>query len=483
MPITEELEKFIQDLEREAYQVEAGLKNEANFSEIFTKADALISMDTVNELRESSIEDSERAEYLAFLLGMIVDKNLKELTDRVITMELDMTVGVEGKEIPFRQLMVEISNEPSHEKRSALDAARRKGQEELNRISRDIMEKTHHTVRGFDFESYVDFFEKVEGISLSDVRAEAGKLLDSTRGFYEDELTYYSETFLRVPPDEVAHYDLTYMRRANLFDEHFPADRLLPSVWETTGGMGIQAEDHPHIRLDVEKRPNKSPRAFCCPVRVPEEVYLVIMPHGGLEDYTSFLHELGHTLHYAHAKSTLSVAARHLGDNSVTEAFAGILEHLVYNIDWLGKRLSFTDTAEYMRYMEFFELYMLRRYCGKLQYEMELHGGTRTLDECPGLYSEILSAATLVKYDPAYYLQDVDSHFYCVRYLRSWMFERQVRAHLEKNFGSAWFESAEAGEFLLQLWSQGQKFKADTLSTVLGYGSLNFDEIIADYSR
>ena len=41
-------------------------------------------------------------------------------------------------------------------------------------------------------------------------------------------------------------------------------------------------------------------RAFCAPVRVPHEVYLVLRPHGGQTDWTTFLHELGHALGLIH---------------------------------------------------------------------------------------------------------------------------------------------------------------------------------------
>ncbi|MFA6451211.1 MAG: hypothetical protein WCX65_17180 [bacterium] len=484
--IFSELEQFTIDLEREAYEVGAGLKDEANFSAIFERADKLISQETIHEIRDADIEPAERSEYLSFLLCMIIDKALKEPTDAVITKELEAAAEIDGESVSYRMLPVMIANEPDHARRAALDVVRRDIlTDQLIPLSRDIMTETHRLVSSFGYANYCDFFEKLEGIPLAPLRVETEKLLRETESFYLSELEYYARTVLKLPLSELAQYDFAYMRRADKFDALFPADKLLPAAWATMNAMGIEAEKHPHVRLDIEKREKKSPRAFCCPVRVPYEVYLVIMPTGGVDDYSSFLHELGHTLHYAHTEASLSLAARQFGDNSVTEAHAGTLEKMIYNKTWLGERLgvSDADASEYLRFMEFFELYMLRRYCAKFHYEMELHGGGVSLDACPDLYVKYLTEATRVQYYPESYLQDLDSHFYCVRYLRSWMLERNIREILESRFGLKWFDDPKAGELLKELWSHGQKHDAETVSAALGAGPLNFDRIIADFVK
>ncbi len=479
----QELETFIQDLEREAYEVGAGLKNEANFSAIFDKMDKLISSETVAEMKSSDIDPVEKGEYMSFLLCMMIDKNTKRYTDDVITRELEATVDINDQQVPFRQLPIIIANESKHKTRGQLEELRRRVQiEQLNPMSVNIMQFTHDMACSYGYKNYNDFFENIEGISLSTLRHETDKLLDATEDYYKKELAHYSETFLNIPVEELAQYDLSYMRRADLFDPMFPAEKLIDAAWSTMSNMGIQAQDHPHIILDVEKRERKSPRAFCCPVRVPDKVYLVIMPHGGVDDYSSFLHELGHTLHYAHTNAALPIAARYLGDNSVTEAHASTLENLIVNPLWLERRLGIVDTDDYLRFMKFFELYMLRRYSGKLQYEMELHGGNHKVEDCAAIYAKTLTNATSVQYDPAFYISDVDNHFYCARYLRAWMLERQIRTKMIEKHDLDWFDKPDAGSLLLQMWAQGQKFKAEAISSALGYESLTFDFIIADYT-
>ena len=80
----------------------------------------------------------------------------------------------------------------------------------------------------------------------------------------------------------------------------------------------------------------------------------------------------------------------------------------------------------------------MRRYAGKLAYEIELHSGT-ALESLPDRYAEHLSAAVGVPYPRGDYLEDVDGGFYCTCYLRAWAFEAQLRDHLKSRFGSDWF--------------------------------------------
>ena len=109
--------------------------------------------------------------------------------------------------------------------------------------------------------------------------------------------------------------------------------------------MGIDVAPSPACCSTPSARPKKSPRAFCAPVQVPDEVYLVIAPVGGRDDYAALFHEAGHTEHYAHVDAALPVEYRYLGDNSVTEGFAFLFEHLTSDPEWLRRRLGVEDPA------------------------------------------------------------------------------------------------------------------------------------------
>ena len=66
-----------------------------------------------------------------------------------------------------------------------------------------------------------------------------------------------------------------------------------PAVRRQVTEMGANPAADGRIIYDLAPRPGKRSRAFCAPVRIPREVYLVLLPHGGATDYRTLLHELG----------------------------------------------------------------------------------------------------------------------------------------------------------------------------------------------
>jgi hypothetical protein len=237
---------------------------------------------------------------------------------------------------------------------------------------------------------------------------------------------------------------------------------MLPALEGTLADLGIDLRAQPNVELDLEERPNKDPRAFCSPIEVPGRVVLVLKPQGGPNDWRALFHEAGHTEHFAHTAPSLSPEERRLGDNSVTEGWAMLLEYLTTDPVWLERRLDFPRPYEFAAEGAVQLLWVVRRYCAKLLYELEFH----TADDPAPLqsrYVELLAGATKVEPAAADYLGDIDDGFYASEYLRAWAFEAQLRAHLRERFGNAWFARREAGSLLRELWAEGQKPTADEL--------------------
>jgi hypothetical protein len=125
-------------------------------------------------------------------------------------------------------------------------------------------------------------------------------------------------------------------------------------------------------------------------------------------------------------------------------------------------------------------LVLLRRYCAKLDYELELHGGEHPVKDLPGRYAGALSEAVRVEWPAAMWLTDVDPAFYVANYLRAWALETHVRALLRERFGETWFEQPEAGATLIELWRDGQRRSAEEIATGLGVEVLSFEAVLAD---
>ena len=169
-----------------------------------------------------------------------------------------------------------------------------------------------------------------------------------------------------------------------------------------------------------------------------------------------------HTEHFAHTPSALSVEERRRGDNAVTEGWAMLLEHLTMDPAWLERRLDFPRPLEYGAEGVTQLLWIMRRYCAKLLYEIEFHQAP-DVTAMQSRYVEILADALKISPSETDYLADIDDGFNSSEYLRAWAFEAQLRTFLRVKFGNAWFTRKDAGSLIRELWSEGQKPTADEI--------------------
>jgi hypothetical protein len=189
---------------------------------------------------------------------------------------------------------------------------------------------------------------------------------------------------------------------------------------------------------------------------------LVIQPKGGMDDWRALFHEAGHAEHFANTAPGLPVEEKRLGDRAVTEGWAFLMEHMVDDPAWLSRRLDFARPGDLAADSAVSLLWLSRRYCAKLLYEIELHQAD-DLGAMKARYVELLGNALKIEPSETDWLADVDGGFYATEYLRAWAFEAQMRFHLRERFGNDWFVKKEAGSLLRELWSLGQKPTADEI--------------------
>ena len=480
MPLTVDLdtyaaeaEQFIGEMDREYYLHFAGHKPEFEIEPIYEQHARLFERGVVDELRErlesaAPGDETRRGRYLLELaVGGLLGNETKAEETELAEREAALEVEVDGERIPYRQSAVVQANEPDPERRAEIEAARQEALErELNPLHRRELERSHELARELGWPSYRAMYEELKQIDIGALEQQTAAFLRDTGGRYRESVEPHIRAQVGVGFDELRRSDLPHFFRAAGFDDLFPSERIVPALERTLAGLGIDLHAQSNVRLDIEQRPQKSPRAFCAPVSVPGEIYLVIARHGGRDDYAALFHEAGHTEHYANVQASLPFEFRHLGDNSVTEGFAFLFEHLTEDPVWLHAVLGAEDAERLDAYTGFTrasKFVFLRRYAAKLSYELELHGGARPLDEMPQVYARLLGDAVGVDWPAATYLADVDAGYYAANYLRAWAFETHLRRVLVDRFGTAWFRSSDAGDLLRELWREGQRLDADEL--------------------
>jgi len=466
-----EAEVFDSALAREYYLNHSGQKDDLELEPIFRRHAHLFTTETIDALRRADPADARLPALREFAVSGYLENAARSLTEEISRRETTDTTLWNGELVPYRALSSLISNAAGLERRHHLDRLRVELTAGQNALREDRWDILHATALTLGYDNYAELCDSLGSLCLKELARQMERFLWDSERVYRRRLEAYLRS-LDLDPGLAERSDLAYLFRSPRFDTFFRREQLIATLLATLRDLGIDAERQDNVHLDTEPRPRKSPRAFCTPIRIPDEVMLVINPHGGQEDYRALLHEAGHAQHFAHVDQQLPYAQRGLGDNSVTEAYAFTLEHLVYNPAWLQRHLGVEDPSDYLELARFHKLYMLRRYAAKLLYELELHGGDDPRAKSKR-YADLLTASLGVRYSAEDYLSDVDDGFYCARYLRAWILEAQIRHHLEEEFGDRWFESCEAGAHLRTLWSCGQSHTADELARRLGYEGLD----------
>lgn len=464
-------ERFLSEVDREYYLHLAGHKVELEIERVYARHRPLFERDAVARLRELAAaaagDEARRLRHLGlFALDGLLGEATKAQAAESARVEAELVVeeGPGARGVPYRQVAVEQANEDGAERRERLERARNALlTERLGPIHREALERAHALCGELGWRSYAEAYAELRRIDLRALARDADNLLAATDEAYAAAVDPQLERLGLPVLGRTRRSDVARFFRAADLDGAFPAQRLVESLAETLAGLGIDLARQRNVTLDVEPRPTKSPRAFCSTPRVPGEVYLVVAPVGGRDDFAALFHEAGHAEHYACTDVALPFEFRHLGDNAVTESFAFLLEHLTADSDWLARRLGVAGAEPVVAHARAAKLVMVRRYAAKIAYELELHGERPDLPAMPGRYSRLLGGATRIEWPRASWLSDVDPGFYVACYLRAWGLEAHWRRALRERFGERWHERSQAGEWLRSLWREGQRLDADEL--------------------
>jgi hypothetical protein len=476
-------ESFLEEIDREYYLQGAGHKRDLDIEPIYERYGPLFEREAVDRIAQArgaaKGQDETRLRYLHhFALDGYLGSITRDLETRVAELEATLEVEVRGETIPYRMAPVVQANTEDSEGRAEIEAARNAVlAERLNPLHLEGLERTHAACLELGWPSYLDAYSDVRALDLRALARKLGRFAESTEAGYARTVDPELERTVGLPLAELRRSDLSRFFRAAHLDELFPSDQMVPALRGTLSGLGIDLEAQRNVRLDTESRETKSPRAFCSTPRVPEEVYLVMPPIGGREDYAALFHEAGHAEHYGCTDASLAFEFRHLGDNGVTESFAFLMEGLTASSSWLAAVLGLDGAGEAVQHARAARLVMLRRYAAKIAYEVELHGPGADLRRMPDRYSSLLGEGIGVPWPRESWLADVDGGFYVACYLRAWALEVSWRESLVERFGDTWFANPDAGAWLRGLWSGGQRLDAETLLSDAIGGSLDFDRL------
>ena len=487
----ERLQKYLYERAEEARAVRVGEKEVSEQAAIVARYSDLFSRAQLTSLRECEQEasDDDEQERLYRLRktceGGLAAAELAEDEDAFENKILAARVTWNGEEMPLRNAQAKLAVLDDYSARDELGTLHADASAGFNPERLELLAKQEALEA--DLSGTAENIERIEEekqISLRELEgalAEANAALD--RAWSSLRERWFDRLLGPERADVPASFHSSYMRRLSPLQSTYTKERAVEVCMETLRLLGFDMENDENIRLDLDDRPQKSPRACVIASDPPKVVHLITRAQGGLHDYQAFMHEAGHALHYAGCDPSLSYTFRRLSrDHALTEIYSYILESITREPEWHVAHfgLSEDEAAENANATLFLETLLFRRYVAKLQYELGFWSRYNDVGGTPEGYADRLTKAVGLRYREDAFLSDMDAGFYSADYLRAWIRSAQLHAYLKREVGDDWWRTAETGDRLRALFFEGTRPSSEEIAGRLGFAPLDVSPLVAE---
>ena len=473
------LARYLFERSEEGRAVRVGEKEISEQAVIVERYRDLFSVPQLEVLHEAEESASGDERELLYRLRKTCESGIlsAELAAREDELEnrlLAARVEWHGEELPLRSAQAKLAVLPGYGDRDELGSLANAESARFNDDRRELLAAGEALEAELSGEpDAIARSAEEKGISLQELERALDAAARASADAYAGMRDRWFDKLLGPEREDVPTSNHTsYLRRLSPLESTYTKDRAVEVCVATLGALGLDIESTPGIRLDLDDRPQKSPRACVIASDPPKLVHLITRAQGGLHDYQAFLHEAGHALHYAGCDPALPYTFRKLSrDHALTEIYSYIVEAISREPAWHAEHFGLSDeqAAENAEATIFLEALLFRRYTAKLQFELEFWGRFRDDGGTATGYSERLTEATGIRYPSENYLSDMDSGFYSADYLRAWIRSAQLRESLIRDVGEDWWRRPETGERLRDLFREGTRPTSEEIAVRIGF--------------
>jgi hypothetical protein len=477
------LERYLFERSEEWRAVRVGEKEVSEQAEIVRRFADLFSREQLDSLHEAETPAAGDDRELLYRLRKtcesgLISSQLAEREDELENRLLAERVTFHGEEMPLRNAQAKLAVLTSYADREELGEIQAAASAKFNEDRLDLLRATEELAAEYSgIADAVERNEEEKEISLSGLsRALHAASVDSTQSYGGLRDRWFTKLLGEEREDVPSSYHTAYMRRLSPLESTYTKDRATEICLQTLLELGFDLTGQPNIKLDLDDRPQKSPRACVIASDPPKIVHLITRAQGGLHDYQAFLHEAGHALHYAGCDPTLPYVFRRISrDHALTEIYSYIVEAISREPEWhqLYFGLSPEQAQENAEATTFLEALLYRRYEAKLRFELDFWSRFNGDGGDAEVYERLLTEATGIRYKKDNYLSDMDAGFYSADYLRAWIRSAQLRDYLVREVGSDWWRNPKTGVLLIDLFREGTKPTSEEIATRLGFDAFD----------
>ena len=486
-----ELQRYLFERAEEGRAVRVGEKEISERAEIVARYRDLFTREQLDALKEAEegVAGTERERVYRLRKTCesgLVDIELSEREDAFENAILAARVTYQGEELPLRSAQAQLAVLPSYADREELGELQGDASAAFNDDRMELLRAREELDAELSGDpDAVARNEEEKGISLREL---ARVLTDASRGadeVYGGLSARWFDKLLGTDRAELpTSYHVSWLRRLSPLEATYTKERATEVCLQTLRQLGFDLDQEPNIKLDLDDRPQKSPRACVIAADPPKIVHLITRAQGGLHDYQAFLHEAGHALHYGNCDPALPYTFRNLSrDHALTEIYSYIFEAISREPAWHAEHfdLSAQQAEEHAEATIFLEALLFRRYTAKLHFELEFWGSFGDGSAAgPDEYHRLLTSATGIAYRPDAYLADMDAGFYSADYLRAWIRSAQLRQWLTREVGEDWWRNAATGDHLRALFAEGTQPTSEEIAGRLGFDPHDTKPLLAE---
>jgi hypothetical protein len=486
----ERLQRYLFERSEEGRAVRVGEKETSEQAEIVRRYASLFSRDQLDALWSAENDAAGDDRELLYRLrktceGGLIAAELAEREDELENKLLADRVTFRGEELPLRTAQARLAVLADYGEREELGRVQAEASARFNADRLSLLTEAEEL--SADYSRIADAVERNEeekGISLRELSRALKETSDAaTEAYGKLRAHWFARLLGDDHPDVPTSAHTSYMRRLSPLEGTYTKERATEICLVTLQELGFDLVRQTNIKLDLEDRPQKSPRACVIASDPPQVVHLITRAQGGLHDYQAFLHEAGHALHYGGVDPALPYVFRRIArDHALTEIYSYIVEAITTEPEWHQRHfgLSESEAAENAEATVFLEALLFRRYESKLRFELDFWSRFASDGGTPDGYAEKLTEATGIAYRRDAFLSDMDSGFYSADYLRAWVRSAQLKQHLRSEIGADWWRSPQTGELLRDLFREGTKPTSEEIAGRLGFDPLDMKPLLHD---
>jgi hypothetical protein len=475
----DELQRYLYERAEEGRAVRVGEKEVSERAEIVARYRELFTREQLEALHEAESKAGDDERERLYRLRKTCESGLVEVElsareDELENAILAARVEFRGEELPLRSAQAQLAVLTEFGDREELGELHGDASAKFNDKRMEMLRAREDLDAELSGEpDAVERNEEEKGISLRDlsrVLTDASTAADEV--YAKLTAKWFDELLGESRPELPTSYHVAWLRRLSPLESTYTKERATDVCLQTLRHLGFDMENERNIRMDLDDRPQKSPRACVIAADPPKVVHLITRAQGGLHDYQAFLHEAGHALHYGNCDPSLPYTFRNLSrDHALTEIYSYIFEAISREPGWHVEHfgLSEEQARENAEATVFLEALLYRRYTAKLQFEIEFWSAFNDGAAGPERYHELLTTASGISYRPDAYLADMDAGFYSADYLRAWIRSAQLRQWLTKEVGEDWWRNEATGDHLRSLFAEGTRPSSEEIAGRLGY--------------